>query len=165
MPAELLGRCRRRAHPDCRGPFRSLAAGRDVLQFAAPKARRDSCVRMRGQHVAAKGASHEICEHRDDRQYHCPLRFWGFSCVIERQPALAPPTGADYTIRVPRAGADRLDAFRSVLVGASKNVTGTGSHRSGRHRRRRAHGRADHAGRSRIGTNGKARSNPTRRRC
>ena len=42
--------------------------------------------------------------------------------MIERQPALAPISGADYKISVPRPGADRLDAFRSVLVGVSKNV-------------------------------------------
>ncbi|MCM8596467.1 hypothetical protein [Accumulibacter sp.] len=67
-------------------------------------------------------ASHESCAQRDDRSVHCPLRFWGLNCVIERQPSLAPPTGVDYTIRVPQPGADQLDAFRAVLVGASSKV-------------------------------------------
>ena len=66
--------------------------------------------------------SHEQCAHRDDRGFHCPLRFWGLNCVIERQPEMAAPSAADYTIRLPQPGADRLDALRSVLVGASKRV-------------------------------------------
>jgi hypothetical protein len=66
--------------------------------------------------------SHETCTHRDDRDYHCPLRFWGFNCVIEHQPALGPTSGADFTISVPLPGEDRLDAFRSALIGASSNV-------------------------------------------
>ena len=66
--------------------------------------------------------SHEQCAHRDDRGFHCPLRFWGLHCVIERQPEMAAASGADYTISLPQPGADRLDALRSVLVGASKRV-------------------------------------------
>ena len=66
--------------------------------------------------------SHEQCAQRDDRNFHCPLRFWGLNCVIERQPEMAAPSGADYTISLPQPGADRLDALRSVLVGASKRV-------------------------------------------
>lgn len=68
------------------------------------------------------GISHDGCAHRDDRSYHCPMRFWGFNCVIERQPAVSPTDGGDYVISVPRPGEDRLDAFRCALIGASRNV-------------------------------------------
>jgi len=87
-----------------------------------PKPGAQLCPNARAALLREDGASHEACAHRDDRDYHCPLRFWGFSCVIERQPALAPPSGADFTISVPVPGADRLDAFRSALIGASRNV-------------------------------------------
>jgi hypothetical protein len=80
------------------------------------------CPNARAALLGEAGASHAACEHRDDRDHHCPLRFWGLSRVIERQPALKPIPGADYTISVPRSGADRLDAFRSALIGASKKV-------------------------------------------
>lgn len=80
------------------------------------------CPNARAALLGDGGVTHEACAHRDDRDHHCPLRFWGFSSVIERQPALSPAAGADFTISVPRPGADRLDAFRSALVGASSKV-------------------------------------------
>lgn len=80
------------------------------------------CPNARAALLHQNGVSHESCPHRDDPDHHCPLRFWGFSCVIERQPPLASVPGADYTISVPQPGTDHLDAFRSVLVGASSKV-------------------------------------------
>ncbi len=68
------------------------------------------------------GVRHETCPHRDDRDHHCPLRFWAFNRVIERQPPLTTAGAADYTLTVPRAGADRLQALHSVLIGASQKV-------------------------------------------
>jgi hypothetical protein len=85
-----------------------------------PKAAAQLCPNARAALLGE--ASHASCAHRDDRQYLCPLRFWGFSCVIERQPSLTPPAGADYTISVPQPGANHLDVFKSVLVGASSKV-------------------------------------------
>ncbi|MCM8597777.1 MAG: hypothetical protein NFW04_03820 [Candidatus Accumulibacter sp.] len=87
-----------------------------------PKAGAQLCPNARAALLREGGVSHSTCDHRDDRNFHCPLRFWGFSSVIERQPSLTPPSGADYVISVPHADANRLDAFRSVLVGASSRV-------------------------------------------
>lgn len=87
-----------------------------------PKPDAKLCPNAHAALLRRDGIRHETCVNRDDPDHHCPLRFWGFNCVIERQPALTPPSGADYTISVPRPGADRLDAFRSALVGASKKV-------------------------------------------
>jgi len=87
-----------------------------------PKAGATLCPRAGDALLRKDGASHESCPHRDDRDHHCPLRFWGFSCVIERQPPLSPAAGADYTISVPRPGADHLEPLRAALVGASNKV-------------------------------------------
>ena len=45
-----------------------------------------------------------------------------FPIAPERQPSLAPSAGVDYTISVPQPDVNRLDVFRSVLVGASSRV-------------------------------------------
>jgi len=87
-----------------------------------PKPAAKLCPNARAALLRQDGITHEACAQRDDRDHHCPLRFWGLSSVIERQPAMTPTPGADYTISVPRPGADRLDAFRSALVGASSKV-------------------------------------------
>ncbi len=68
------------------------------------------------------GVRHETCPHREDRDHQCPLRFWAFNRVIERQPPLTTSGAADYTLTVPRAGADRLKALHSLLIGASQKV-------------------------------------------
>ncbi|HRD90003.1 MAG TPA: hypothetical protein PK752_17345, partial [Accumulibacter sp.] len=93
----------------------------EILYGAAlPQAAAPLCPNARAA-LLGEG-SHEQCAHRDDRDFHCPLRFWGLNCVIERQPEMAAPSGADYTLSLPQPGAERLDALRSVLVGASKRV-------------------------------------------
>ena len=123
MPAELQGRV-----PDgARVQIVEARSGAwlpvEIFYGARlPKSGAQLCPNARAALLRENGASHEACAHRDDRDYHCPLRFWGFSCVIERQPALMPPSGADFTISVPVPGADRLDAFRSALIGASSKV-------------------------------------------
>lgn len=78
------------------------------------------CPNARAALLRENGASHDSCPHRDDPGHQCPMRFWGFSSVIERQPALQAMTGAEYTISIPQPGVDTLDAFRSVLLGASE---------------------------------------------
>jgi hypothetical protein len=103
---------RRVPAPGCRSRFSTPHRCRRPLRH---------CARTRARRCSVK-ASHEQCAHRDDRGFHCPLRFWGLHCVIERQPEMAAASGADYTISLPQPGADRLDALRSVLVGASKRV-------------------------------------------
>ncbi|QKS28778.1 MAG: hypothetical protein HT579_07500 [Candidatus Accumulibacter similis] len=93
----------------------------EILYAAAlPQAAAPLCPNARAALLGA--GSHEQCAHRDDRDVHCPLRFWGLNCVIERQPEMAAPSGADYTLSLPQPGDERLDVLRSVLVGASKRV-------------------------------------------
>lgn len=87
-----------------------------------PKPGKPLCPNARAALLREHGASHETCPHRDDPEHQCPLRFWGFRNVIERQPCLNAPNGADYTISVPQSGANRIDALRSALIGASAKV-------------------------------------------
>ncbi|MCM8613509.1 hypothetical protein [Accumulibacter sp.] len=92
------------------------------ILYAAPLPQAGATLCPNARAALLGEGSHEQCAHRDDRSVHCPLRFWGLSCVIERQPEMAATSAADYTISLPRPGGDRLDVLRSVLVGASKRV-------------------------------------------
>ena len=123
MPAELQGRVPEGARIQVVEARSGAWLPVEVFYSARlPQAGATLCPNARGALLREQGVSHESCAHRDDRKFHCPMRFWGFNCVIERQPAVTPPPGADFTISVPRAGEDRLDAFRSALIGASRNV-------------------------------------------
>lgn len=123
MPVELQGRVPEGARIQLVEARAGAWLPVEILYSALlPKAGAQLCPNARAALLRENGASHPACAHRDDRNFHCPLRFWGFSCVIERQPSLTPPSGADYTISVPQPGANRLDALRSVLVGASSKV-------------------------------------------
>jgi hypothetical protein len=92
------------------------------ILYAAPLPQAGATLCPNARAALLGEGSHEQCVHRDDRSVHCPLRFWGLNCVIERQPEMAAASGADYTISLPQPAADRLDVLRSVLVGASKRV-------------------------------------------
>jgi len=123
MPAELQGRVPEGARIQVVEARSGAWLPVEVFYSARlPQAGATLCPNARSALLREQGVSHESCAHRDDRKFHCPMRFWGFNCVIERQPAVTPPPGADFTISVPRAGEDRLDAFRSALIGASRNV-------------------------------------------
>nr|MBL8412258.1 hypothetical protein [Dechloromonas sp.] len=87
-----------------------------------PRPGKPLCPNARAALLQENGASHESCPHRDDPEHQCPLRFWGFRNIIERQPCLNAPNGADYTISAPQPGANRIDALRSALIGASEKV-------------------------------------------
>jgi hypothetical protein len=68
-------------------------------------------------------ASHQRCQHRDDPEYMCPMRFWGFRKQIERQPAGIVPTDRQATVlSVPTALNGKLELFRSVQVARSEKV-------------------------------------------
>lgn len=123
LPAELQGRVAEGARIQIVEARSGAWLPVEILYDSPlPKAGAQLCPNARAALLREGEVSHSACDHRDDRNFHCPLRFWGFSCVIERQPSLMPPSGADYVISVPQAGANRLDAFRSVLVGASSRV-------------------------------------------
>ncbi|HUW28848.1 MAG TPA: hypothetical protein VMV97_09570 [Sulfuriferula sp.] len=68
--------------------------------------------------------SHEKCEHKDDPDFICPIRMWGFGMVIERQPAMGSPQPGfilrDVTARATEVNAD---VFDRVVVSVSAKVT------------------------------------------
>lgn len=72
----------------------------------------------------AGGASHETCEHRDDPDFICPLRMWGFGIVIERQPATgAPQSGFILRDMTRLQGKTREGMFDRVVVSVSAKVS------------------------------------------
>jgi hypothetical protein len=76
----------------------------------------------------ADGASldetpHKQCPHYGDPDYFCPMRFWGFRRVIERQAVWATDEEAgDFRLSSPTPARPRIDAFRSALVAFSEKV-------------------------------------------
>ena len=73
--------------------------------------------------LTGSASSHQSCAHRDDPEFLCPLRFWGFRKQIERQPPGVPaggPLGAMPV--VPTMTAGKLDLFHSAQVARSSRV-------------------------------------------
>lgn len=67
--------------------------------------------------------SHEKCEHKDDPNFICPLRMWGFGLVIERQPPMGiPQPGITLRDVTHKAGVVRTDVFDRVVVSVSEKV-------------------------------------------
>lgn len=72
----------------------------------------------------AGGTTHEKCEHRDDPDFICPLRMWGFGIVIERQPATgAPQSGFILRDVTDLQGKTREGVFDRVVVSVCTKVT------------------------------------------
>lgn len=67
--------------------------------------------------------SHENCNHRDDPMHMCPMRFWGFRKLIERQPAGAVIPDAHLpTITAPTPLRAKLNLFQSLQAAHSSRV-------------------------------------------
>ncbi len=72
----------------------------------------------------AGATTHETCERRDDPDFICPLRMWGFGIVIERQPATGGPQSG-FILRdiTGLPGQTREGLFDRVVVSVSAKVT------------------------------------------
>jgi hypothetical protein len=89
---------------------------------ALPDAKRKLCPQAR-EFLQNSDLPHRNCPNHDDTDYLCPLRFWGFQRVIERQAVYATDANAGkFRLRSPAPVRPRIDAFRSVLVAVSEKV-------------------------------------------
>ena len=92
------------------------------FESALPGAKKEVCPKAL-EFLDNNDAPHKECPHHDDSDYLCPLRFWGFQRVIERQAVYADDENAGkFRLRSPAPLRPRIDAFRSALVGASEKV-------------------------------------------
>jgi hypothetical protein len=69
-----------------------------------------------------EGTPHRECPNHESDAFQCPLRFWGFQRVIERQTVYVDEAKGKFRISTPTAARNKLNAFRSALMGASTNV-------------------------------------------
>jgi hypothetical protein len=64
---------------------------------------------------------HHVCANHNDENFMCPMRFWGFRKIIERQPPSNSSTDKG-EVQVPAPFNAKLDLFRCAQVAKSASV-------------------------------------------
>ncbi len=89
---------------------------------ALPAPKNEMCPKAR-EFLEDSNKPHKECPHHGDTDFLCPLRFWGFQRVIERQAVYATDKDAGkFRLKSPAPVRPRIDAFRSALFAASDKV-------------------------------------------